>query len=535
MALQFFSPGQDQGERKGMNETPLSDCATGAPAGAQGTAPWPAEMCRQLIETAPWPMFVLDCESRCVVEANDAAVAKYQMSREELRARGVDEVLPPHRRIELDKLLDERLDAPPLDTYSEHILPDRTILPVEVRSFPLSWNGRPSRFFLVRDLAPRPSSEHDPRYPDPFYTDRLDLSGRMSGSVAHDFNNLLTVILAVAEQLQEGGGDPEQKISLIAKTVRSAQELAQQRLTLGGRQLARRERLDPNAVLGEQADTLRVLLGKHIDLKMDFDTGLWPVFADAAQWREVVLNLAVNARDAMPEGGKLVISTHRELLDSDDPDLGLAHGRYVRLMVRDTGHGMSEETRLQAFKPYFTTKSRNRNSGLGLASVHAVVQQSGGAIRLTSAPGEGTTFEIFIPALAEEVVQSHEGGLILLVEDSDELRKMIQVFLPARGYEVIACGSAEVALKWTRTLLRNLDLVICDLILPDLPGDMLVEQLREQRPETKVVFMSGQQGLAESIPGLSGNPAAPLCLEKPFSLHQLAAAVAETLGTVVRA
>src|SRR5271170_688579 len=171
MALQFFSPGQDQGERKGMNETPLSDCATGAPAGAQGTAPWPAEMCRQLIETAPWPMFVLDCESRCVVEANDAAVAKYQMSREDLRARGVDEVLPPHRRIELDKLLDAKLDGPPLDTYSEHILPDRTLLPVEVSSFPLLWNDRPSRFFMVRDLLPRHPGDHDTRLHDDLYTD----------------------------------------------------------------------------------------------------------------------------------------------------------------------------------------------------------------------------------------------------------------------------------------------------------------------------------------------------------------------------
>ena len=493
---------------------------------AQPATPWPAEMCKMAIESAPWPIFVLDCESKRVVEANDAAVARYQMSRQELGARGVDEVLPPHRRVELNKLLEAKLDGPPLDTYSEHILPDRTLLPVEVRSFPLPWNGRPSRFFMVRDLTAAPAGR------DARFAERLDLTGRISGSVAHDFNNLLTVILAVAEQLQEGEGDPEQKISLIARTVRSAQELARQRLSLGGSQLARRERIDLNAVLGEQADTLGVLLGRHVDLQMDFDTELWPVFSDAAQWREVILNLAVNARDAMPGGGKLMISTRREVLISDDPDLGLARGRYAHLVVQDTGHGMTEETRLHAFTPYFTTKSRSRNSGLGLASVRSVVQQSGGGIRLTSALGEGTRFDIFIPAPAEEVPAASPGGLVLLVEDSDELRRMIQDFLTARGYEVIACGNAEVALKWARTRGRDLDLVICDLILPDLPGDMLVDQLREQHPETKVVFMSGRQGAADALPAPPAGTSPPLCLEKPFSLHQLAAAVAETLGAV---
>ncbi len=513
------------GELKGMNKTRAQEGPNSSLDEAAGLGPWPAEMCKAMIESSPWPMFVLDCELRCVVEANGAAIAKYQMSRENLRARGVEEVLPAHRRAELNRLLDARLDGPALDTVSEHILPDRTLLPVEVRSFPLLWNDRPSRFFMVRDLLPRPAAGWDTKL-----AGEIDLIGRVSGSVAHDFNNLLTVILAVAEQLQEGEGDPEQQIELIAKTVRSAQDLAHQRLSLGGSQAMRRERLDLNAVLSEQAEVLGVLLGKQIELEMDFDSELWPVLADAAQWREVVLNLAVNARDAMPEGGKLYISTHHELVTSDNHELGLARGRYAHLVVRDTGHGMTEDTRLHAFKPYFSTKSRSRNSGLGLASVHAVVQQSGGSIRLRSAPGEGARFDIFIPAQPEEAQEVPQGGLVLLVEDADELRRMIQDFLTARGYEVIACGSAEVALKWARTLARKLDLVICDLILPDLPGDMLIEQLREQRPETKVIFMSGQHG-AEDAMQAAGEASDIACLEKPFSLHQLAQTIAETLGS----
>src|SRR5271155_5485724 len=246
-----------------MNETRAPEDPDSRLDEAVGVEPWPAEMCKAMIESSPWPMFVLDCESRRVVEANGAAMAKYRMSRQDLRVRGVEEVLPPHRRAELNRLLDARLDAPALDTVSEHILPDRTLLPVEVRSFPLLWNDRPARFFMVRDLLARPATGRDPKLSGEF-----DLTGRVSGSIAHDFNNLLTVILAVAEQLQEGEGDPEQQIELIAKTVRSAQDLAHQRLSLGGSQASRRERLDLNAILGEQAEVLQILLGKQIDLEM---------------------------------------------------------------------------------------------------------------------------------------------------------------------------------------------------------------------------------------------------------------------------
>jgi two-component system, cell cycle sensor histidine kinase and response regulator CckA len=506
------------------------DCPDDCPDDGPSMEPWPAEMCKAMIERSPWPMFVLDCESRCVLEANDAAVTRYQMSLEDLRARGVDEVLPPHRRAELNRLLDARLDGPPHDTYSEHILPDLTLLPVEVRSFPLLWNDRPARFCIVRELLSRPSIGRDPEL-----AERFDFGGGVSGSVAHDFNNLLTVILAVAEQLQEGEGDPEQKIGLIARTVRNAQDLARQRLTLGGNRIARREKLDLNALLSEQSDMLRILLGKQVELVTDFDQELWPVFADADQWREVVLNLAVNARDAMQDGGKLYISTTRQSLESEDAELGLTRGHYARLTVRDTGHGMTEETRQHAFKPYFSTKSRSKNSGLGLTSVYAVVQQSGGSIRLTSAPSEGTRFDIYIPAQAEDPLAGPATGLVLLVEDSDELRRMIQDFLAARGYEVIACGSAEVALKWSRSLTRKLDVVICDLILPDLPGDLLVAQLREKNPETKVIFMSGQRDGAGGIAAAEEYVPDATCLEKPFSLHQLASALAEALDKAMPA
>jgi two-component system, cell cycle sensor histidine kinase and response regulator CckA len=495
--------------------------------GEDASAPyWPAEMCKRLIETSPWPMFVLDCETAGVLEVNDAAIRKYGLSRAVFFERGIQEIIPGEYQNELRTLLSQGLNGPVRDYEREHRLADGTRILVEVTSFPIAWNGRPARFSMVRDSRHhinRRNSEQPSSTPPPPMT-IPDAAPLVPGAAAHDFNNLLTVILAVAEQMQEGEGDPEQQAELIAKTVRNAQDLAQQRLLLTYQQQSRREQIQLNDALREQADVLAAVLGKDIALELDFDADLWTVFADAMQWREVVLNLAMNARDAMPQGGLFYLSTRRALLASDDAELGLPHGRYIHFVVRDDGMGMTPETRLHAFEPYFSTKSRAKNSGLGLASVYSVVRQSGGGIRLTSSPGEGTRFDIFIPARDNAWARA-EGGLVLLVEDADELRKLIQDFLTGRGYEVISCGSAESAMQWARSLGRPLDLVISDVILPDVTGEILVEQVRLQHAEAKVILMSGQER------ALIHGPAAEyaVCLQKPFSLQQLAQTVSQLL------
>jgi hypothetical protein len=491
-------------------------------------------MCKRLIESSPLPMFVLDCETSGVLEVNDAAIKKYGHSRLVFLERGVEEVIPPEHRDELRGMLAQGLNGPVREYTTEHRLADGTRVVVGITSFPLLWNGRPARFSMVRDTrkhdtggrAPKkPSTTPHPWAEPPLWGDSpASAPPSIPGTAAHDFNNLLTVILAVAEQMQDGEGDPEQQAELIAKTVRNAQDLAQQRLTLGYQQQSRREQIQMNTVLGEQRSVLEAVLGKDIALETDFDSDLWPVFADAMQWREVILNLALNARDAMPNGGRFYLSTKRALLAADDAELGLPHGRYIHLVVRDSGVGMTPETRVHAFEPYFSTKSRAKNSGLGLASVHGVVRQSGGGIRLTSAPGEGARFDIFIPAQDNPWTEA-EGALVLLVEDADELRKLIQDFLTGRGYEVISCGSAEAAMQWARSLTRRLDLVISDVILPDVTGEILAEQVRLQHPEAKVVLMSGQEQV------LIHGPATEyaVCLQKPFSLHQLATSVSQLL------
>lgn len=512
---------------------------------------WPAELCKGIIERSPWPMFVIDCQSRNFVETNAAALRKYKRSREVLLAGGVEAIVPPGDLAQAYELLDAGLDGPVREEPATHILPDGSTIAIEVTSFPLLWNGRPSRFAIVRDPMvrnPEPRNPGHPREPDqipsrqlqpgqspaahslPEFQPDAEVRAAIARPIAHDFNNLLTVILAIAEQLEAGEGDPEHQVTLLAKTIRAAQELAQDKLSQGHRQTARRERLDINAVLRNDSDLLGAVLGKHIHLHLQLDDDLWPVFADAGQWREVLLNLTVNARDAMPDGGAFYVSTRRALLTSDDPKLGLSHGRYAHLVIRDTGQGMTDETKLHAFEPYYTTKPREHNSGLGLASVLGIVHDSGGAIRLTSALGEGTRFDIFIPAQNEDIQTSPALALLLLVEDEDELRKLIQDFLTARGYEVIACGTGEAALKWARTLVRNPDVVISDMALPEDAGTLLVTQLRQQNPRTKVIFMSGYSKPRTAILGIED----AVYLQKPFSLHHLANILSEMLGTAAQ-
>jgi two-component system, cell cycle sensor histidine kinase and response regulator CckA len=494
--------------------------------GQPQSSPWPSEMCKSVIESSPWPMFVLDCELHAVIEANDAAVAKYGFSREVILERGIQEIIPHEFQNDLFRMLDDGLAGPIREYVSEHCLSDGTRVPVEIISFPLLWKDRPARFSMIRDaiqgVTPNTARRREP--------DVEPALASVPGAAAHDFNNLLTVILAVAEQMQEGQGDPEQQASLLARIVHSAQDLAHRRLAQDNRLQSHRLQIQLNSVLHEQEEMLAAVLGKEIHLKMDLDNSLWPVFAEASPWREAILNLAMNARDAMPNGGRFYLSTRRATFDFNDEEPGLPRGRYAHLVVRDTGIGMSSETQQHAFEPYYSTKSRTKNSGLGLSSVQQVVRQCSGGIRITSAPGEGTRFDIFIPA--QENIQaaapeiSSQGSFILLVEDNDKLRMLIRDFLTLRGYDVLACAGAEVALGQAASLHRSLDLIISDVLLPGLSGELLVQQLRQQHPHTRVIFISGDENVLSPYSETEN----AISLQKPFSLQQLATAVTDLLS-----
>jgi signal transduction histidine kinase/CheY-like chemotaxis protein len=363
---------------------------------------------------------------------------------------------------------------------------------------------------------------------------RLESVGRLAGGIAHDFNNLLTVILADTESIQGRLGSEGGELREIEAAARRAAELTRQLLAFSRGQVLRPTMLDLNAVLVSFQSMLRRVIGEDIDLRLRLAEGLDPVEADAGQIERVVMNLVVNARDAMPSGGTLELRT--ESIDLDEEYVrtrpGVRSGRHVLLVVSDTGTGMSEDVRRKAFEPFFTTKPKGHGTGLGLASVYGVVRQSGGDINIYSEPGRGTTVKIYLPAATgataappvrkrrpEAAAPELVGATVLLVEDDPAVRKMVARSLGALGYTLIEATDGEAAIKVMDSADGKVDVVLTDMVMPGMSGPDLVTRLRARWPKLGVVMMSGYSGDSyagsELIPGDVG------FLEKPFAVADL--------------
>jgi len=368
---------------------------------------------------------------------------------------------------------------------------------------------------------------------------RIESIGRLAGSVAHDFNNLLTPILGhtdlIAEELP--AGDPRRaRIDQIRKMALSARSLTRQLLAFSRRQILHKRVLDLNESAGQLEDMLRRLIGEHIDLRLRLADGLAPVRVDSGQLEQVLMNLAVNARDAMPLGGTLTIETANVTLDEHTAAQrpGVTAGDYVMLSVTDTGQGISPEVRDHLFEPFVTTK--RHGTGLGLSTVYGIVTQSGGHITVESEPGQGASFRVFLPAL-HEAVAGHEaaakpavdtaGRTILLVEDDDDVRGIAREVLERAGYVVLAAEDAEDAQRVEEAHAGAIDLLLTDVVMPGLGGPALAERLLARRPDMKVLYTTGyidddvaHHGVLQ--PGVA-------VLEKPLTLEALLEAVQERL------
>jgi CheY-like chemotaxis protein len=310
-------------------------------------------------------------------------------------------------------------------------------------------------------------------------------------------------------------------------------------LALGRHQLVQPRVMDPNSVIMSLAKMLRRLVGEDIDVEMNAHPALWPVQMDGGQLEQVVLNLVVNARDAMPKGGKLTLTTRNLTARKDrspDPAVSLSPGQYVCLEISDTGMGMDETTRARIFEPFFTTKEPGRGTGLGLATVMGIVKQYRGQISVQSAPGQGSTFRIYIPRaeggvealLPGDIPKSSKGGheTILVVEDNDALRAIVKKALREKGYRIFSSRNSEDALAMCGRLKECIDLLLTDVVLPDVEGPELAKRLLESRPALRVIFMSGYPGGALGQLFLSRDT---VHIEKPFSPEQLLATVRRTL------
>jgi PAS domain S-box-containing protein len=371
---------------------------------------------------------------------------------------------------------------------------------------------------------------------------RMEAVGQLAGGIAHDFNNLLTIMQLHAESLTEelpAGSDLHADAAEIQRQTERAASLTRQLLAFSRKQLLQPRPLDLNVTVREVEKMLRRVIGEDIALETQLERELGQVMADPNQIVQVLLNLAVNGRDAMPAGGRLSIRTANVWLDSGYGDLHGAvvpEGEYVMLAVSDTGTGMDRATQQRIFEPFFTTKEPGRGTGLGLATVYGIVKQSGGYIWVYSEPGLGSTFKIYLPrmidearmpAIVDRVVDVRGTETILLVEDEEELRDLARMHLEHLGYTVLVGQSGDDALRIATELPGSLHLLITDVVMPGLSGAEIAERLRALRPEVRVLFMSGYTDDDIVRRGLLA-PRQSM-LHKPFSRRALAAAVRSAL------
>ncbi len=374
---------------------------------------------------------------------------------------------------------------------------------------------------------------------------KMQAVGQLAGGVAHDFNNLLTAIIGFCDLLlvRHGPGDQSfSDIMQIKQNANRAANLVRQLLAFSRQQTMRPKVLVVTDVLADLANLLRRLIGETIELKMIHGRELGPVKVDQGQLEQVIINLAVNARDAMPDGGRLTIRTK-----SVGPDDRLVKhysvmpaGHYVLIEVADTGEGIAPENLNKIFEPFFTTKSVGKGTGLGLSTVYGIIKQTGGFIFVESAPGEGATFRVYLPVHTEAASEEKPAttpqatdltgrGTILLVEDEDAVRMFAARALSNKGYRVLEAASGEEALALVRENAAEIDLLISDVVMPNMDGQTLVAEAKRIRPELRVIFISGY---AEDVFKSGGDESTrnAAFLPKPFSLKQLAESVKAALG-----
>jgi CheY-like chemotaxis protein len=366
----------------------------------------------------------------------------------------------------------------------------------------------------------------------------MDAIGQLAGGIAHDFNNLLTAILGYCEMAGDrvrADATTAGFVDEIARAGQTAASLTRQLLAFSRRQMLQPAVLDVNGVLANVEKMLRRLIGEHIDLVLEPATTLRHVRADAGQLEQVVLNLAVNARDAMKHGGRLSLTTSNTVLAADNAR-GLAPGDYVVLSVTDTGCGMDAATQAHIFEPFFTTKEPGKGTGLGLSTVYGIVTQSGGAVTVDSAVGRGTTFTILLPAVdaAEEPAtapaappRANGSETVLLVEDEPGVRSLARLALEGTGYTVLTAASAEEAIRLASAHRGRIHLILTDVIMPFMNGRELAEWLVVRHPDARVLFMSGYPDDVLTPHGLE--LAGTSFLHKPFTPTVLVQRVREAL------
>ena len=494
-----------------------------------------------IFERVAWGVAIASADGQRLEEVNPAFARMHGYEPDELRGRPVRDLYPARRHAELPVQLRRTQLRGHHIWESEHQHKDGSVFPALVDVAAITdAGGRVACYAAtVRDLTERKRAEEQVRQ-----AQRSDIVGRLAGGVTHDFNNLLMVILGFADLLAAGldADDPRRgDAAEIRKAAERASGLARQLLTIGRPAVAQRQLLDLNSIIQDLDPLLRPLVPASIRVRFQLAPTLGAIAAERGQIEQVVVNLALNARDAMPTGGELVIESGELLLESSAtpwPGADLPDGEYVVLSVRDTGEGMDDSTRARLFEPFFSTKTSSRNAGLGLSTVYGIVLQAGGYVAVESAPGKGTTFRIALPKAAPVSPASPEalpltptGGseCVLIVEDEPAVRTLAGRTLAGLGYTVLEADNGREALRVAGDYPGPIDLIVTDVVMPELGGIELIEAFATARPEAAVLVMSGylEPENASSTIRDAGLPFLP----KPFAPDNLCQAVRAALDS----
>jgi PAS domain S-box-containing protein len=487
------------------------------------------EAYRELFENAEDMVFTLGLDGT-FTSINRVGERLTGQTRAEISKRRLDElVATPEQAHLLDVMAALRHEAPPPPLVLELRRPTGEKTKVEVSLRLIQRAGAPVGIHgVARDLTERERLEAELRQ-----AQKLEAIGHLAAGVAHDFNNILMVIQGYGEMLLSQLEDQEHRGDLhqIQEAARRGSDLTRQLLAFGRKQVLRVRPLDLNAVVLETSQMLTRLIGENITLRIDTAPVVCPIEADRGQLEQVLMNLAVNARDAMTRGGSLSLSVDRmELTGSGH---GIPEGSYVKLEVSDTGSGMDDATRQRVFEPFFTTKAPGKGSGLGLSTVYGVVKQLGGDVLVESTPLQGSTFTLLLPATAKMPETVHEtiipelaaggGDTVLLVEDDAPVRALLSSVLKRHGYNVLVASGPKEALTTAARHMGPLDLVLSDVIMPEMSGPEMVALLRNIRPEPAVLYLSGYATDALVTDGVL--PDAVSFIQKPVTARQLLQAV----------
>ena len=495
---------------------------------------------RLLFSQNPLPTWVIDQETLGFIEVNEATVTQYGYTLAEFKKLNAFDIVVPE---EADRLREHFRYSPMPGRHvglSKHRKKDGTVFEVEISSHELPYGDRRVRFVVAQDVSQRHQLEAQLRQ-----AQKMEAVGRLAGGVAHDFNNLLMVIKGHTELLLNAlppSDNVSRKIQQIDRAADRATSLTRQLLAFSRMQVLQPRAMSLNTVVEEMGKLLPRLIGEDIELVINTVADLGTVRADASQMEQVIMNLAVNARDAMPGGGRLLIETSNAELDHSYAAIHpvVQTGRYVLLAVTDTGTGMDPETQARIFEPFFTTKDQGKGTGLGLSTVYGVIKQSGGFIWVYSELGKGTSFKIYLPRVDQPAEDTGAGRVstaaprgsetVLLAEDEQDVREVAREFLESGGYTVIEASNGAEALRLAAEHKRRIDLLVTDLVMPGMTGQELARCLQKESPGLGVIYMSGysENAAAEAAQW----DASTRLLTKPFSRNTILRTLREVLGNV---